>query len=165
MKYEVFKPQHFATSLDSLAKQVLPPEVYKKYGVTGLQFIDDRLLTFIDKLRKNLGVPLVVNNGSTYTQSGLRDEDFYGTPEKLCKSFSQHRFGRGVDFRSSKMSSQEIRRHIIENKHLYPEVSFIEVGISWVHIDVRTRMTNEWCRFWSPSEGFVTEQEVLERNL
>ena len=163
--FEVFQPKHFATSLTSMAKQLVPPEVFAERGVKSLELIDDRLLVFIDKLRHNLGVPLTVNNGTSYTQSGLRDVNHYGTYEKMAASYSQHKYGKALDFRSSKMSSREIRKHIIENRELYPEITFMEVGISWVHVDVRTRLEPVWCRFWHPKKGFVSMEDVLVENM
>lgn len=165
---EAFKPKHFAKSLSSMARQLVPKAVYEKRGVKALALIDDRLLTFIDTLRGNLGVPLTVNNwanGGNYSQSGLRDIRHYGTQAKMDRSFSQHKYGNALDFRSSKMPAQEIRQHIIENKGLYPMVSFMEVGISWVHCDCRTRLTDQQIQYWSPTEGFLSEEEVLERGL
>lgn len=168
MNFDVFQPRYFAKSLVSMARQVLPPSVYKARGVKGLEIMDINVLRFIDRLRKNLGVPLTVNNwsvGGGYSQSGLRDVNHYGTYEAMEKSVSMHKYGKALDFRSNHIFAHEVRKHIIENKHLYPEVSFLEVGRTWVHVDCRTRLNNTWCRFWHPRLGFITEQEVLEQKL
>ena len=166
--FKVFQPKYFAKSLDSMAKQVLPPSIYKVRGVKGLELMDVNVLRFIDRLRKNLGVPLTVNNwsvGGGYSQSGLRDVGHYGSYAAMERSFSTHKYGKALDFRSNHMFPHEIRKHIIENQHLYPMVSFMEVGITWVHVDCRTRLSDTWCRFWHPKLGFITRQEVLAQKL
>ena len=160
----MWTPQYFANDLDSLAKQVLPPKVYKARGVKGLRLIDNRLLEFIDQLRYDLGIPLTINGGG-YTQSGLRDVDHYGSQEAMDKSWSTHKYGSAIDFRSPEMSSHEIRRHIIANKKRYPMITFMEVGISWVHVSTQTRITEEDILYWSPRLGYVSESVVIDDQL
>lgn len=171
----MFKPKHFAPTLDSFARQTLPPAIYNKRGVAGLELMDERILVTLDDLRGHIDVPLLVNGGGdkrdVYTQSGLRDIGHYKTYEVMEGSFSQHKYGRGIDCRSSKMSAHDIRKHIIENKHLYPHISFMEVSpiggnnMGWVHFDCRTRITEEDIRYWSNDLGYVSEERVLEEKL
>jgi len=168
-----WKPQYFAKTTQSLAKQVLPPKVYKGRGTKGLELMNQDLLMTLDDLRKNLEVPLIVNDESWgRTQSGLRDEDHYGSVQSYLNSKSQHKYGNALDFVSPCLSSQEIRKHIIENKVLYPSISFLEVGklkeerdMSWCHIDCRMRMSSQQIVYWSPLYGFVDEERVLLENL
>jgi hypothetical protein len=57
-------------------------------------------------------------------------------------TLSQHRFGRAVDMIPKDMSAEDIRDDLIKNQHKSPHIKFIgglEMGISWLHVDVRTR--------------------------
>lgn len=163
----MLKPKYFAKSLDDFARQVVPEQIYKQRGVKSLELMDQRILETLDDLRHNLGVPLTVNSwawGGGRTQSGLRDQFFYKSVDEYLKSFSQHKAGRGIDIVCS-LPAYEVRKHIIENRELYPHVSFMEVQIEWTHLDARTRIDEDWCKFWSPKEGFLSEEEVLSRKL
>ena len=129
--------------------------------------MNPKILETIDLLRHNLDVPLIVNN-SQRTQSGLRDENFYKSTEDYLNSKSQHKYGNALDFVSPCISSQEIRRHIIENLDQYPHVSFLEVGklidgsdMNWCHIDCRMRISDQNLTCWSPLYGFVDQEKVL----
>ncbi|KFA99388.1 D-Ala-D-Ala carboxypeptidase family metallohydrolase [Vibrio sp. ER1A] len=148
-----FKPQEFVS-----------PSIYSKRGVKSLELMDERILRTIDDLRVNLGKPITVNNwlwNGQRKQSGYRDQSFYSTDSEYASSLSQHKYGRALDFLVKGMSAPDVRRHILENKHLYPYITFIEVDIEWCHIDCR----NGELRCWSPSKGFVSEERVLKDNL
>ena len=76
----VFQPKYFSKTLDGFAKEVLPPEVYKKWGVKGLRKMDQNILEFLDLFRYDIKVPITVNtpwNGQ-FTQSGMRTVEHYG---------------------------------------------------------------------------------------
>lgn len=171
----MWTPKYFAKTLESLAKQVLPPEVYKFRGVRGLELMDERILITLDTLRLNLGIPITVNSwawGGNRTQSGLRDQYHYKNLEDYLKSFSQHKYGNALDFKVRGLTAHEVRKHIIENKHLYPSISFMEVGklsngeeMTWCHIDCRNRLSEEQITYWSPKHGYVEEQRVLDQKL
>jgi hypothetical protein len=171
---EKFVPQHFAKTLDKFAKEVLSQEVYEARGVKGLQLMDIKILYFIDDFRGNIKVPITVNDwswGGGFNQSGIRK------PKE--GSYSQHFYGNAVDFRTRHKTGHELRKHFIENKEEYPQISFVEVGpvektiegkkqwvdMTWFHGDTRTRTDWEGVRYWSPKHGFVTEEFVLENEL
>jgi len=173
-----FEPKYFATTLESFARQVLSPKAYAKRGAKGLEIMDVNILQFLDDLRGNIGAPLLVNGGG-YTQSGLRDVDFYGTSDKMNNSYSAHKYGKALDIKCSTMTAHDVRKHYIGNKDKYPQITFVEVGpvyktidgvktqveMSWAHFDCRTRITNEDVRYWSPVLGFVSEERVLKEKL
>lgn len=175
-------PKYFAKSLDAMAQEVLPKEFYEKHGVVGLNQMDERVLRFLDVLSCNLTkqegrkVGITVNSwkwGGVRNQSGLRIADFYPTVGEYVYSRSQHKLGRAVDFKVKGMPAHEVRKHIIENKHLYPDISFIEVSpidkkgkaMTWIHVDVRLRLDNDQIKYWSPVLGYVSESKVLKEKL
>ncbi len=111
--------------------------VYKLRGERSVQLIDNHLTTFMDNLREALGKPITINDwhvGGEYQWRGLRNprSDWYS-------EFSQHTFGRGIDFKVKGMSADEVRAWIIENRELewVKCVTFLESEISWVHCDLR----------------------------
>lgn len=172
----MFEPKHFSKTLDGFAKEVLPPYIYKERGVRGLELMDGGILQFLDDYRGDIGVSLVVNDwswGGGFTQSGLRDDSCTGA------KYSQHRYGNGIDFRSKHKTGHELRKHFIENKEKYPQITFVEVGpiqrtvngekvwvdMTWFHGDTRANIDWEGVKYWSPKYGFVTEEFVLENEL
>lgn len=114
--------------------ELVPPDVYQERGEKAWQLMDDRILMALDALRDKFG-PLTVNNwkwGGDRKWSGLRTEDSpYGS------RYSQHRFGRAVDFISQDHTAEEIRQYILNNRDEFPGVMSMELGVSWVHIDCR----------------------------
>lgn len=116
--------------------ELLPPDVYYKRGEMGWQLLDERLLRSIDALRDRYG-PMTVNNwrwGGNREWSGLR------TPDSTYYSlYSQHTFGRAADCLFVEISSEEVRREILD----YPDdeahklIQSVELDVDWLHIDVR----------------------------
>jgi len=172
----VWTPKYFAKSLDSLAKEVLPPKVYNKYGIQGLRKMDQRILMFLDEFRKDTDVPLTVNTpwNGIYTQSGLRDDGHYGDFEKLFWNLSDHPNGRGIDVKCSN-GGVWLRKKFIEREQYYYEtynINFVEcspledgsIMNGWAHFSTRFDLFGE-VKYWSPKDGYVTKEEVLEKNL
>lgn len=169
-------PKYFAKSLDALAKEVLSPKVYAKDGVQGLRRFDQRILMFLDEFRKDCDVPLTVNtpwNGS-FTQSGLRDDGFYNNSfEEHFWSLSDHTRGAALDIKC-KNGGAWLRKKFIEREQYYYEtygVNFIECGplkdgseMSWFHVGARFDFFGE-VKYWSPKDGYVTKDKVVENNL
>lgn len=116
--------------------ELVPEHIYKSHGEKAWKLIDDRLIKSIDTLKEhfNLGTMTINNyfwNGDRYW-SGLR------TPESPYYSeTSQHSFGRAADAIFSDYTAEEVRHYIIDNIHLFPHIKGLELGVSWLHVDVR----------------------------
>jgi len=96
----------------------------------------------MDSLRKQLGVPMTINNwysGGNRSQSGLR---IVGQP--YYRPHSQHSFGRAADSVCS-IPAKEIRRRLRDAEIILPHPCVIEEfdskgeEISWLHMDVRNQ--------------------------
>lgn len=177
----MYHPKYFATSIEDMAKQVLPEHLFRKNGIVSLRLMDERVLQTIDMLRFHLNVPLTVNNwqwGGNRNWSGFRDVKYFKTTADYLNSESQHIFGRGLDFINRKMVAHEVRKFIIENKHLFPYITFLEVGplkgkteereMTWVHFDCRMIepwLDNDTIVCWSPVLGYVSEATVIKNKL
>lgn len=114
--------------------EYLPPDVYNRLGDAGIIVMDARILWTLDQLRKTIGKPILINNwkaGGQYSQRGLRSDAGTGA------TYSQHRFGRAVDFDISGVSAQEFRVDVMKN--IYAKeltyITRIEDKTSWVHLD------------------------------
>ena len=138
-----YKPKHFT------AKELLPPNAYSALGDNGLYLLMDwRILWTIDSLRKRLG-PITINNwhtGGSFSQRGFRDDANTGA------RYSQHRFGRAVDFDIKGLPAAEFRAKV-KSGELNEELQYITVieeshtvvvagkksvvPATWNHVDCR----------------------------
>ncbi|WP_420588198.1 hypothetical protein [Bacterioplanoides sp.] len=129
------------------AQELVPPSVYKKMGDKSLSLIDDRVLMTLDQLRLKMGL-CTINNwcfGGNFEQSGLRTDE--------CKVFSptsQHAFGRAMDCKFRDHTAEQVRQFVINNKEMFPYITFIESDVTWFHFDVRN---GERITLWSPKTG------------
>lgn len=120
--------------------ELVSPATLRHYGeFVCWQFFDSRMLEVLDRLREDLGKPIMVNYGR-FTQRGFRSN-----LDSLCRIKtiqgklynSQHSMGRAVDFDVQGMSAQEVRKYIYDNQDRYPEITYMEDLVNWVHIDCR----------------------------
>ena len=124
-----YKPKHFDT------RELVTPHAYQRLGDGALLLMDDRILIALDTIRNLFERSITVNNwhyGGGFTQRGWRDDAEVGS------KFSQHRFGRAVDFDVKGMTAQEARDAIIEMWPLSSKlqhITRIEDGVNWCHID------------------------------
>lgn len=122
-------------------QELVSKRVYKDRGNKAWELLDVRALKTLDALRDHLGVSLTVNNwkwNGPRQYSGLRT---YGT--KYYSKYSQHSFGRAFDVVSKDMTAEEMRTFIFDNQELFPYVGAIELGVSWLHFDVRNARGTE----------------------
>ena len=125
--------------------ELLPPELYtydmmvseKARERAFATFFDEKLLITIDVIREIIGLPLICN---TWFQDGNRKDCGYRS--KTCNvgvENSQHKLGKAVDLICHKMSAEEMRQKIEENKDKLPYQIRIERGpsITWLHCDTK----------------------------
>ena len=123
-----YKPKYFRI------EELVDPETFEKYGERSLTFLDPRILITLDAIRVFFGRPITVNNwlwGGNRKWSGLRTkESTYYSP------YSQHSFGRAIDFVVSGISAEDVQKKILEHQELFPHVTRMEKGtLTWTHID------------------------------
>ena len=133
-------PRHFSVS------ELVPPDTYKALGEAAIILMDSRILWTIDAIRDMYGCAIIVNNGTSLTQRGFRNvNDIAGEA-----TYSQHKYGRAIDFDCAMHSADEIRQKIITEWRTNPAFQFItaiEVGIPWVHIDCRNTQSTALLQF------------------
>lgn len=134
-------------------QEFVEERVFKRWGENAWNFLDDRLLETILILRRDiLKVPLVCNDwafGGKNSQRGLRSNVSALVKSKTDANtlyLSQHIFGKAVDFVSSKMSAEDMRKLIKQNASKLPYPIRVEDGASaptWLHIDVMNDMNQK----------------------
>lgn len=127
---KLYKCRHFSI------RELVPPHVYKERHQKAWELLDVRLLQTIDALRDEFGFTTINN---WYLRGGRRKESGLRTPQCATYSqFSQHTFGRAADmiFRDW-LDAGKVRRQILENPEKFPLIDAMELGVNWLHIDVR----------------------------
>jgi len=133
-------------------KELVDKATFSKIGKSALYYcFDPRLLWTIDAIRDYFGKAMTINNWSS--GGSLQFRGF--RPEKCTvgASFSQHKFGRAVDFNISGIPENEIRK-LIATKRL-PQFKYITRiedydGMNWVHIDVANYPSDEAVQIFVP---------------
>ena len=136
-------------SNDFYLDEVMHPAVYKKFGKKSRWFIDQRLIDIIQYIRTATDSAVTINawyNGGRFKERGLRD------PKTTTGAkYSQHKFGKALDFTVSGMSADEVREKIQgewKQDLLDLGLTAIEAGVSWVHIDIRNTGINDIMVFY-----------------
>jgi len=132
-----YKPKHFRI------EELVDPVVYKRFGQRALMFFDSRLLVTADAVREYFDQPMIINNWKTrgnYSHRGFRRPNC-----KVGAGFSQHKFGRAIDFDIKGLTAEEVRIEILNNqKHpAFTHITTLERGVSWVHLDIRMQDSDE----------------------
>lgn len=126
-------------------QEYVPKEVYDVHGEGAWTFIDIKLVASVDAIKERFpNGTMTINNwswGGNRNWSGLR------TPSALeyYSKTSQHSLHpvdlvfRAIDAVFSGYDVEEIRQYIIDHPEEFPYIKGIEMGVSWLHIDVRER--------------------------
>lgn len=145
-------------------QEFVPPEIYQRRKDKAIECMDYRIINTAEILRHAMREEEGQDNGFTInnwhingnrTESGLRipSSKFYSTT-------SQHSFGRALDI-VTKTPIKLIHAHILKNLILYPCIRFIEVDITWLHIDCRHNSDSSRIKLWSPKRGYVDVDAYL----
>ena len=129
----MYKCKHFEIH------ELVPQDVYEKYGEKAWQFFDVSLLETLDQLREHFG-SLTVNTwkwGGHLSQRGLRSFDYGGIGNR-----SLHKLGKAIDCSSKVHSSEDMRQYILNNQEQFPHIRGLELDVSWLHFDTRNRDGN-----------------------
>lgn len=126
-------------------KEIVCPHTFAKYGDKAIRFIDEDLIKVMDVIRnKILKCPIIINNGSSLTQRGLRCNICQLVADKTKSGklyLSGHNLGKACDFSCSKYSVKEVHDLIKKNSNLLPCKIRLESPIdapSWIHVDIMT---------------------------
>lgn len=134
-----YTPTHFIT------EEFVDPDTFAVRGKDSLGCMDVRMLITADAIREYFNKSMTINNwkwGGNRKWSGLRTTK---SPDYI--TYSQHTFGRAIDFIMKDISAQEIRDEIKSHQD-HPAFRFITAiedfpEMNWCHVD---------CRIWKKNE-------------
>lgn len=127
-------------------KEFVCQHVWDKYGNNAIKFLDPLFLEVMDVVRnKILNIPIVINKySSNLTQRGLRCNCCQLVADKTKQGkvyLSAHNFGKGCDFSSGVMTTEQIHKAIIAKQDLLPCKIRLESTLdakTWCHLDIMT---------------------------
>lgn len=120
-------------------EEFVPPEMIEKKGALKCwEYVDIGLMITFDQLKEDFPKGTISLNtwlwGGDRTQSGIRTSS-----SKYYNMYSMHPYGKAGDALLSDYDINVVRKFIIDNPGRYPYVKGIELGTSWLHLDVRNR--------------------------
>ena len=125
-------------------QEFVGPEIYANMGVKALQLIDFRIVELAQFIRDFFDTSMTINNwhtGNTYTERGLRD---FNSPTGA--KYSQHKFGRAIDFTLEGFTAEQVRSVILKNKKAFMDAGLTTIEAdtpTWVHCDIRFTGLND----------------------
>jgi hypothetical protein len=121
--------------------EFIDPITYSERGEKSIQLMDMRIILAIQHLREVINKPITINNWASrgqFRESGLRRAD-----TRTGARWSQHKYGRALDFRVSGMTPREVHQVIHQHERTFIERQWITTledvrdTPSWTHIDCR----------------------------
>ena len=119
-------------------QEFVDPGTYNALGSNAWIVMDPKIVWTAEAIRKTLNKPITINNWANGGQFSLRG--FRPTSSSTGAAYSQHRYGRAIDFDIAGMTSEEVRTWIKANLSkldCLKYITTIEANVNWVHIDVR----------------------------
>lgn len=118
-------------------EEFVPRDIFQSLGGRAWVLMDARILAIMDRIRNRYDKPITINN---WRDTGPFEFRGFRPPNCMVGApFSQHRFGRAVDFDVQGMTAEEVRADIKANaQHMdFNPIMVVELGTNWVHIDIR----------------------------
>lgn len=137
---------NFKLSSHFVIQEFVPQDVFEKFQTKSLWFIDRRVILLAEFIRSRFGKPLIINNwhsGGKFQYRGFRPRS-----SSVGAEFSQHRFGRGIDFNVMTKEASEVSEEIIKSFSLYKKAGLTTIEDplytkGWTHIDIRDTNSDE----------------------
>jgi len=104
------------------------------------KLLDPKIVPIMEKIRTSLGKAVYINNW--YWPTGNSQyRGFRPFSTSVGARYSQHKFGRAIDFHVKDMTPDEVRTYILDNQSEYLRmgVTRLEDGRdarTWVHLDL-----------------------------
>ena len=104
--------------------------------------LDDRLLMVVDRIKDRFSKGTMTINSWYWNGdrgwSGIRTKD-----SPYYSEGSQHSKGKAIDAIFSEYEVDEVRKYILSNLGEFPEIGGVELGVNWLHVDVRPKVNGE----------------------
>jgi hypothetical protein len=119
-------------------KELVNPNIYKRYGDSSWKFLNPLILNAIDTLREGIGSPIIINDwqwGGNYQDSGMREVD-----SSIGALYSMHKFGCAMDLKFPDSSVDVVYDYILDNEEYWYNTGVrrlenIKHTPTWLHID------------------------------
>ncbi|MHA1972979.1 MAG: hypothetical protein ACTSW1_08300 [Candidatus Hodarchaeales archaeon] len=121
--------------------ELVPPEVFDKYGAYSLRFIDQKAIPLLEFIRVKTGMSVTVNNW--FWCGAFRDSGFRTPYCEIGANLSSHKRGTGLDPKIKGWTTSDWQKFIDENK-----VTLIKLGVTGYEDLNKT--------FMEEAEGFVS---------
>ena len=133
-------------------RELVPPEIWSKYGASSTWFINPQVIKILEALRLDLALEFkgaVSIRVNTWLWGGNLKERGYRLPDTTTGAkYSQHKRGAAVDFDAilkgsgNEIPADKVREYIIKNSKRYLELGLTtlesgEYAPTWVHFDTR----------------------------
>ena len=127
-------------SKNFILQELVPVEVYERFGDSALWFLDANTIKVLQELRERYGSCLV---NDKYRGGNLNYRGFRQLACTVGGTYSQHRYGRAFDCNFKNATAEEVRKDILANESYWRELgmSCFEDNVSWFHFD--TRLSNK----------------------
>lgn len=150
--------QHFKTW------ELVPWRIWQMLGENARNLVSGRLIQAMNQMRVDLDKPMICNTkgddgrdqcclripGQTHYRATSRHAGNHGNKTDGERCLASDTIGQ--------WDAREAHAIILKNKERYHMVKFLEVDITWLHMDVRE---GDELRMWSPKRGFVTEEQYI----
>jgi len=138
--------------------ELLSENIINHYGISGLNFIDEKILRTIVDIREYFKLPIHINNWKYFRDKNIKanssqimNERIVRFPDSEVYSVnSRHsvwikdniitKQSDACDFTIKDMESEKVRNEIRKNKDKEPfkNINAIEKNVGWIHIDLRS---------------------------
>ena len=119
-------------------EELVDKKTFEEIGEKAWELIDPRLIESIDAIKARFPEGSMTINSWLWngdrSWSGLR---VAGSP--YYSKWSMHSWGKAVDAVFSKYDVEVVRKYILNNPKEFPHIKGVELGVSWLHVDVRNR--------------------------
>lgn len=124
-------------SKNFIIQEFVGPNMYKKWSDKAIWFVDSRIISLAQFIRDYFDMPMTINN---WHIGGNLLSEVYATLHQSGAQYSQHRFGRAIDFNLSNLTTDEIQKEILKHQEVFMinGLTCIEADTpTWVHVDCR----------------------------
>ena len=119
--------KHFVT------QELVPPGLFQRYGDQSIRYFDIRILEVLERIREWVDAPMTINN---WSRQGNRQWSGIRTPDSPYYSLgSAHSWGLAFDAVGS-WEPDDVRAAILSEQLMLPHPVRLELGVSWLHVDV-----------------------------
>jgi len=118
-------------------EEFVPRGIFDQYGAKSIWYIDQQLIEGAEWLRSHFNAPITINNW--HTGGKFQERGFRVPTTTTGARFSQHKFGRAIDFNVQGMTSDGVAKELIGLAHTshFTTIEDPKFTQGWTHLDLR----------------------------